>query len=235
MLKLSRQKIARECTNHSVFMRGLRYYRRGAVKELICNEALDHIEAQVLGTKRYFVEIFESHQSINYFCTCAAFANYDGFCKHITAVLLALSEQDPEDNFKAAEEALVNDLLDTYSGRVAGNGSRNEVALDVHIRIRNSYYYNSPPLYYVSLKIGEARKYVVRRIDKLIAAITQRKPFISESSLPMIRRSLFFSNSRGVLEFLSGSMGSEEQAGRYQPEILKGKEIQLSAVFSGGC
>jgi superfamily II DNA or RNA helicase len=230
MLKLSRQKIARKCTNHSVFMRGLRYYRRGAVKELICNEALDHIEAQVLGTKRYFVEIFESHQSINYFCTCAAFANYEGFCKHIAAVLLAVSEQDPQENLKAAEEALVNDLLDTYSGRVAGNGS-NEVALDVHIRIHTSYYYNSPPLYYVSLKIGETRKYVVRSIDKLIAAIAQRKPFYFGKQFTYDPAGHYFSpGSSRVLDFFIRMYEIEEQAGGYNRSgILKGKEIQLSA------
>jgi superfamily II DNA or RNA helicase len=230
MLKLSRQKIARECTNHSVFMRGLRYYRRGAVKELICNEALDHIEAQVLGTKMYFVEIFENHQSINYFCTCAAFANYEGFCKHIAAVLLAVSEQDPQENLKAAEEALVNDLLDTYSGRVAGNGS-NEVALDVHIRIHTSYYYNSPPLYYVSLKIGETRKYVVRSIDKLIAAIAQRKPFYFGKQFTYDPAGHYFSpGSSRVLDFFIRMYEIEEQAGGYNRSgILKGKEIQLSA------
>lgn len=234
MIRLSHQQIGRMCPNRNVFIRGLHYFRLGAVRELSCHEAMGCIEARVEGTRPYSVMIYiNSDNSISARCTCAAFANRDGLCKHIAATLLAVSEPGQEYNVKSAEETLLDELLERYSRQVAGGGSRKEVTLDVYVRIDNPYYYNSRPRHYVSLKIGEnkARKYVVRSMDKLISAIARRESLYFGKQFAYNPEEHYFSpDSCKVLDFFLRVYEIEKQACWYNYRgILKGKEIQLSA------
>ncbi len=232
MLKLSYQKIAQLCANAAVFDRGLYYYNRGAVKKLHANEDLDHVEALVQGTRKYHVEIFEGHQSINYHCSCEAFANYEGFCKHIVAVLLALSVQNPVAYYKSDAEVLMSDLLDTYALQASADGTRKEVELGLNLQIVSPGFYNVTPQAYVSLNIGErgSRKYVVRNIGTLIAAVVEKEHlyFGKRFSYDPLRH-YFSPGSSGMLDFFIRIYEIEEQTSPMdRTDTLKGKKLKLS-------
>lgn len=229
MFKLSHQQITDNCASRSVFTRGQLYYRQGAVKALEYEEP-GHLVARVQGTKRYLVNLIERDGSIHYHCTCAAFANYEGFCKHIVAVLLALPEQEPAGAFNSTETVLVDRLLESYSGLAAGSSS-SEVELDLTIHIQHRSY-NREPLIYLSLKTGEkgARKYVIRDLGRFITAVAQQKPFhFGKQFTYEPGRHIFSPGNQELLDFFVRIHEIETSPGYYEPPgLLKGKEIRLS-------
>ncbi|MGI6600263.1 MAG: SNF2 helicase associated domain-containing protein [Dethiobacteria bacterium] len=231
MITLSHQQIGHLCPNQGVYTRGLHYYRRGAIKELVFNENTGCFEALVKGTRQYIVEVYlDNGNNITASCNCSAFAHYDGFCKHIAAVLLAITEGLPRGNFKTTEEIQVDRLLDRYSGYIMEGERSTEVQLDLFVRIRSTYYYNDSSQYRVSLKIGESRKYVVRSIDRLIRAIVQQEPLYFGKQFTFDPTRHYFSpSSRRVIDFFIRIHEIEKQANwSGHAGILKGREVQLS-------
>ncbi|MGL5035078.1 MAG: SWIM zinc finger family protein, partial [Microcystaceae cyanobacterium] len=77
-----------EATTERSWQRGESYYYNGAVRNLI--QRGQSLEALVNGSdyEPYFVQIeFEDNQVCSALCSCPY--DYDGWCKHIVAVLLA--------------------------------------------------------------------------------------------------------------------------------------------------
>jgi len=79
------------CTETS-FVRGLEYFQMGNVTDL--EQFGNKITATVEGTRDYTVTIRTDKKTITAACTCPY--NWGGYCKHIVAALIALSENDPK-------------------------------------------------------------------------------------------------------------------------------------------
>jgi len=79
------------CTETS-FVGGLEYFQMGNVTDLkqVGNRITDTVE----GTKDYTVTIRTGKKTIAATCTCPY--DWGGYCKHIVATLIALSENYPE-------------------------------------------------------------------------------------------------------------------------------------------
>ncbi|MFH0795895.1 MAG: SWIM zinc finger family protein [Candidatus Omnitrophota bacterium] len=60
-----------------------------------CRKTKDYLEAQVLGTDAYRVKVPIKDKELSEYCSCPAFANFGGSCKHIAAVAMAY-EKHPE-------------------------------------------------------------------------------------------------------------------------------------------
>jgi len=60
-----------------------------------CRKTKDYLEAQVLGTNTYRVRISIKDKELSEYCSCPAFANFGGSCKHVAAVAAAY-EKHPE-------------------------------------------------------------------------------------------------------------------------------------------
>ncbi|MEA2054872.1 MAG: SWIM zinc finger family protein [Candidatus Thermoplasmatota archaeon] len=85
--KLKRSNVMGMC-DERIFCRGEDYYKRGFVRELIEVDGIIH--AKVIGTYIYDVEIKEKDGIMEADCSCP----FEGFCKHIAAVLLAWVNRD---------------------------------------------------------------------------------------------------------------------------------------------
>ena len=233
IIQLSPQEIIRQCANYNVYLRGQRYYRRGAVTNLQYGDAPGLLTAQVQGTRRYDVTITSQGRSLRYYCSCPAHTAYEGFCKHVVAVMLALSREQPAAPAEPDETSRVDELLQRYAGLAAGESGGKEAALELHLRIDHRRYYRERFTYHLSLKIGEsgARKYVVRDINSVVAAITQRRPLPFGKQFAYDPGRHYFSpGSRGLLDFLVQIHEIETHPDHYSgPDLLKGKEIQLTA------
>ncbi len=72
--------------------RGETYFRNGKVKRLIDDGA---VTAEVAGTRKYQVQLWEEEGELNYDCSCPV-GQDGGFCKHCVAVALAYLERDPK-------------------------------------------------------------------------------------------------------------------------------------------
>jgi uncharacterized Zn finger protein len=88
MIKLGLDKIKELCTKAS-FERGQRYLEEGRVK--IREVSPSKITAVVAGTSNYRVEVnLEDKKGV--FATCTCPYDWEGYCKHIVATLLAVEE-----------------------------------------------------------------------------------------------------------------------------------------------
>jgi hypothetical protein len=88
MIKLGPDQIKQLCTAAS-FERGQRYLEEGRVK--IKEASPTKISASVAGTSNYRVEVdLEDEEGISATCTCPY--DWEGYCKHIVATLLAMLE-----------------------------------------------------------------------------------------------------------------------------------------------
>ena len=54
-----------------------------------CRKTKDYLEAQVLGTYTYCVKVPIKDKELSEYCSCPAFANFGGSCKHVAAVVTA--------------------------------------------------------------------------------------------------------------------------------------------------
>ncbi len=87
MIRLGLDKIKELCTKAS-FERGQRYLDEGRVK--ITEVSPSKVTAVVAGTSNYRVEINLEDKDISATCTCPY--DWEGYCKHIVATLLAIEE-----------------------------------------------------------------------------------------------------------------------------------------------
>jgi len=89
---LTEQKIQSEAALSTSYAKGLTCYRAGDVKKLRFFPTGRWFEARVKGSKWYDITIDfdENHDILHYSCTCPAYYNYEGACKHVIAVLKAI-------------------------------------------------------------------------------------------------------------------------------------------------
>lgn len=78
----------RKLASKGSFDRGKNYYTEGRVENY--HQSGDVINAQVFGTETYKVTV--NTVSLEASCDCYAFSTYEGYCKHIVAVLLTYFE-----------------------------------------------------------------------------------------------------------------------------------------------
>lgn len=97
--KLTRKIIQQRC-DAQVYERGEDYYRSGRVRQRM--KSTRGIKVQVHGTQVYAVAITERRGEMVAICTCPYGQSWEGYCKHIVAVLLAWLEE-PE-SFAAVKD-----------------------------------------------------------------------------------------------------------------------------------
>lgn len=85
--------VLRDIFTSRVYNRGLSYYREGRVRNLTYDPVHDIWEARVRGTSTYHVIIEEGEDEFSSVCNCPAYKKNLEPCKHIAAVLLAISER----------------------------------------------------------------------------------------------------------------------------------------------
>lgn len=76
-------------SDYVIYLRGLEYYDKGLVKNVSFDNGENTVSAIVKGGEKYKVKIFPENDEIKVSCTCP----YEDVCKHITAVLIYISEK----------------------------------------------------------------------------------------------------------------------------------------------
>jgi len=80
-------------SDYVIYRRGREYYDKGLVKNVSFDSSGNTLSAIVTGGEKYSVRIFSENGEIKASCTCP----YGDVCKHITAVLLFISEKGIEE------------------------------------------------------------------------------------------------------------------------------------------
>jgi superfamily II DNA or RNA helicase len=232
MLKLSNRYISGGCSSHAVYIRGLNYFQNGAVKELLYDEDSGCFQALVDGSERYLTRVFLGKEGgvDEVDCTCFAFYNYPGYCKHITAVLLTIANRNQQ-TVKTTEEALVEKLLATYAQTASGEERNKELRLSITVKLRKPYFSSGEPHRLVSLKIGETKTYVVKDIGKLFEAMLSNRPlYFGQHFTYNPAAHSFPPGDAGVIDFIMQIYEFDRQANRSNFRgALKGKELGLNS------
>jgi len=99
VLKLTVGKIRSLCTDES-FRRGVEYFREGRVHNVQLSSG--KVTSVVEGNRSYRVSVKLLHQATDASCTCPY--DFEGYCKHIVATLLAVAEDYERLAKEASEE-----------------------------------------------------------------------------------------------------------------------------------
>ena len=78
----------------STYRKGHSYYIQGRVKNLAYDSVRTAWYAEVMGTKRYLVEVQEDEIGFEFDCNCPAFERYGEECKHVAAVMIKIQETE---------------------------------------------------------------------------------------------------------------------------------------------
>ncbi|MCK5767251.1 MAG: SWIM zinc finger family protein [Candidatus Atribacteria bacterium] len=127
---LSMEDIRKLCTETS-FQRGLEYFRMGNVTDL--EQFGNKITATVEGTRDYTVTIRADKKTIKTTCNCPY--DWGGYCKHIVATIIALSENYPEiKRNKDKKEKNIKKILNNLSFDELKNFLISELENSPHLR-----------------------------------------------------------------------------------------------------
>ena len=166
------------------------YYENGQVSKFTHTPGDRAIYAIVTGSESYRVQILlgDDDSVEHYACSCPAFAQYDGACKHLIAVLLKYhaSEPEPDHPKKQASLHLVtpgsrqpapkmdNRMAYSHSLVAAMLEPTEQATPDEIIHLQVTMHGDSYSSYltpYLTLQIGLTRLYVVKSIEAMLSAI----------------------------------------------------------------
>jgi hypothetical protein len=108
-----------------IYQRGLEYYDKGLVKNVSFDSAENTVSAIVKGGEKYKVRIFPENGEIMGSCTCP----YEDVCKHITAVLIFISEKGFEEKQELSGPKTDTDNKILLWQKYLGSLSREELAV----------------------------------------------------------------------------------------------------------
>ncbi|SEP69387.1 Superfamily II DNA or RNA helicase, SNF2 family [Virgibacillus subterraneus] len=149
-----------------VYRRGLEYYNKNLVSDLLYDINYQVWTAIVQGTEDYFVEINTSDfakGSVDAYCDCPAFDTY-GSCKHIVATLISISARETNnpprkmsDNYQTT-----NWLIDSISSLTNYQPTSEVLSEKIPLHVEYYFKWSFERNLLLELKVGEKRCLVVK-------------------------------------------------------------------------
>jgi len=179
---ISNGKILDICANEDVYARGEAYYREGKLVSLHARRQKEStvVKAAVKGNYRNYdvsLQFDSTGELIRYKCSCASQSIWHGGCKHVAAVLFALSDgRDPSAANKARQDQ--ETFTDTLEKLILQEIDNN---LDVPVKSENSRLANLTPRFhyrgegevYLTFYVGYSRMYIIKSLSKFLQAVNQ--------------------------------------------------------------
>lgn len=232
---LSEQIIMDLADNDHVYTKGLSYYKAGRVINFSFSPDKGLVTASVVGGLRYLVQLaFERDSSIrSYRCTCPAFTDYPGACKHVIAALKAAQQKLPTAwPVPIVQNHAVEELLAAFANHPQ-EILPEKLTLNVELRTNLSHRSSTQ----LQLKLGLQRLYVVKDIGQLLKAIKsgQSLEFGKQFTLEPTRQ-VFKEEDRAVISMLlemfeQHSALTEMQGPYYSTTVLNQKYLTLTGYY----
>ncbi len=229
---ISDKELQELATNPVVYRAGVSYFMDGRVVGLRFDDYERKITAGVNGTHRYQVDVILSRLGAvrDYQCTCPAYAQYPGACKHIIAVLRSVQSKTglhkPAVKNKAAAELLgyfTNQRMDKFL---------TEVNLELELHLRLGYRVSAQ----LGLRMGLERLYIVKDLGDFIEAVKSGRELEFGKNFsfePMNMR--FKAEDRAVinllLEMYEGHMAWQELENPYTNSSPFKKHLPLTGIY----
>lgn len=179
MFHITDSKILKLSCNHNSFSKGKSYYLGKKVKSLEFDRSECMFHAIVSGTRNYNVKVyFDLVGNIDdASCTCPAYDEYLGYCKHITAVLFEIKEKDNRDRFNKLEAAkspkFVESIFDFFHYKQSD--MKVPVQLEITYEFEKDIYNPTKKTSYFSLRMGENKLYIVKGIKKFLESMEKKE------------------------------------------------------------
>lgn len=176
MFNVSREKIGAGCSA-SVYQKGYSYFRNSRVKKLLYQQNEGKYVGTVQGSTLYTVDIWTDKKGdlVDTSCTCPAFSQYYGYCKHIVATMLALDNNSKlrEERETAQYRQIFGDILNSFN--LDEPNPTREIVLKptLVIESRNDHHQQPVNNAYITLNIGEDRLYVVKNFKNFMEQIEE--------------------------------------------------------------
>jgi len=232
---ISEQQILDLAGNDRVYKKGFSYYTAGNVRNFIFSPDKGLVNANVIGGLRYAVQVtFEKDSSVgSYRCTCPAFTDYPGACKHVIAVLKAAQQKLPTAwPDYVVPNRVVEDLLEVFSNHHQ-EIPQEEVTLVVELQIIPGHRVSAQ----MQLKLGLQRLYVVKDIEQFISSIKTGRSleFGKQFTFEPARQS-FKEEDRALIAMLQEMFEqhtalTEMQGPFYTTTLLCQKSLPLSGYY----
>ncbi len=225
------------------YTKGCQYYKNGSVAGLWCDSEGNNFKAVVQGRQRYLVTIeFNEEQEIDYYeCTCPAYDNYYGACKHIIAALKAIQVRWAEFFAQSPTVHLSNStkaLLDFFSAD-SGMLPKGEISTKISL----------VPTYCISLLTGRKRSwleftigndklYVLKDVRGFLEAMLNGEELVfGKKFVYKPSEAVFDDRSKSILKLLMAAYKDEIQFSNwdyyssYNSAFFEGKKFKLSDTY----
>lgn len=176
-----------------------------------------------------------------YYCECPAYASYKGMCKHCAAAALLFLEEHEEtvqgkDRFRLGLQRTMTDwaLIDVME-MLAWEKRVNEQKADGFIELipeiqeeGGGYYY--PRVRYLSFRIGNEKKYVLKNLSDFVEAVAEEKQVSYGKQLSFVHcKSAFTQRAWEYVQYIMGAAAYYDA--RYE---RLGKRIELTEELFAG-
>ena len=177
---ISNAKILDICANEDVYARGENYYKEGKLVSFHAKRQRDAttVKAAVKGNYRnYDVSLqFDTEGELTrYNCSCASQSIWNGGCKHVVAVLFAISDgraPSPGGKGRQDQESLANSLEKIVIQEI-------DESLDVPAKSENTRLAKLSPRFhhsgegeaYLTFYVGYSRMYTIKSLSKFLQAV----------------------------------------------------------------
>lgn len=171
-------QIRENVSSEATYQRGCNYYEDGAVEEISTMKLPDgttRFSGRVRGTSIYHPTVSTDKEGRvdSYSCNCPAISLYDGYCKHIVAMLLAVTDmrkQPQVSTTSSAASALIRQYVEKEQSYRPSQELKKLVHLEAHLVKQHD-------AYYLKLFLGREKLYVVRSFSKLLELFENGEDF----------------------------------------------------------
>ncbi|MDD4754179.1 MAG: SNF2 helicase associated domain-containing protein [Desulfitobacteriaceae bacterium] len=235
MFNITSKMILENCYP-TTFEKGMAYYKNGRVRNLLFQEDNMQFSAVVHGTFAYLVRVFFDLDGKlkSYSCNCPAFENYDGFCKHVVAVLLAVGndKKHNEANLRNAKvRKIAGEIFHYFEGDTTGPEIKKTLLLEPTLHFYTGY---DRQFSTVTLNVGEKRTYVVRDMKMFLKTLVSQEELVFGKKFtynPHIHE--FNNRDRQMIDLIKEvyhlyELSSELTLGNRNDALFRGKEVFLS-------
>lgn len=227
--------IRQQATNEAVYQRGIIYYLQKRVAYFEFDDEDLTVDAEVIGMEEYDVTIsfFRNGQIDDLYCTCPAFRDYSGACKHIVAVLKRTQQEFQMQNMYEKQNLNMVDYIFDFFEVFRENKTKEEVNLEIIYELENGY---NGRLSSLELRIGMDRLYVVKNTRQFLESIIKNKPLTFGKKFifdPLIHT--FKEQDREIIQLLREIYEHQKMledsfaTSSSYASVLKGKKIYLSS------
>ncbi|KLU65603.1 RNA polymerase-associated protein RapA [Desulfosporosinus acididurans] len=165
---ISEPQIMKLADNDRVYKKGVSYFLTNRVRDCNYDPEKGTVSASVIGNLRYEVQLVFAKEGAlhSYYCTCPAFAEYHGACKHVIAVLKTILQKTMSWSKSSKQNQAVEKFLQAFSHQQR-DFHLEELTLNAELTIMTGYHLSAD----LQLKIGLQRLYVIKDLEQFLTAL----------------------------------------------------------------